>query len=580
MICKAKIKSLLSTAILLLSAVLFLPAQESITISLSQDTIRFNETATVTLTGTVRDFHYYAELPSSDGFYATDNLTSMSYSVSNQLTQISQSFTLQPQKAGTFYVGKAWIQSGSRRIFSNQLKLTILPPEEPEAAKNFFIQAVPAKKTVYAGEPLEVNVWAYCAAGNSFEPSSDAPEADAYNGFWHYDGDYSESVPYEKKTISIKGKTYIGFPVYREILFPNTTGRISLPVYSYYCTVRNTPFRSADYYYDDYYLDGTETEVERRSDSAFIEVQPLPADGRPKDFRGDIGSFFIEATIDKTEVKAYEQVTITVTLSGAGNIAALQIPDPAFPAGFEHFAPATEYQNTISDQGIIGTKTFTYKVIPTKEGSYTIDSLSFTYYDLSRKKYMVTKARSFALKVNPGQPPQDPTIDNNLPDGFLSPESPMKKVFRAFLWILIPLAVLIPAFIWWMRKRKKREAERKAGEPDKKAPELPPGHEFRLMLRNAEMLFGQRNIKGCMNLLYDAVHSAISKKCELDRSEASASQLRYRLSTKKFSEEEIELLSAFVERCSVTRYAWASQNPESVRKMLAEAASFMTKLGY
>lgn len=570
---------ILATVFLILPAFIALPAQEQMTITLSDDTIEFNETVTVSLSASVKDFNHYAELPSSEGFYVTDNLNGMSYNQSNQFINIEQTFTLQPLKAGTYYVGRAWIQSGSKRIFSNQLTLTIKAANEPQAVKNFFIVSQPSKTKALVGEPIEVKVWAWCPEGNSFSPSSEGPASTGYSGFWHYDGEYTDVVPYDKKTITIKGKKYIGFPIYSEYIFPNSTGRIALPVYEYYCTVSTRPFPSSDYYDDDY-LDGTETEVEKKTDSVFIYIEPIPTDGRPANFLGDVGNFTLEATVDKTDLKAYESIKLTVTLSGAGNINGTHLPDPAFPAGFEHFAPATEEQTIQTDIGIVGSKTFTYTVIPTKEGNFTLNGISFSYYDISKKEYVSLKAKDIQIHVAPGKPNLPDTSVNNLPDGFLSPQSPVKKVLLAFVVVVLPLAILVALLVWWLRKRKRRKEEEIQNETIAEKPAPPPGQEFRIMLRNAEMLFSQRNVQASLHLLYETMHSACSKKCELDRSEASVSQIRYRLSTKKIEQADIDQIAAFLERCSLIRYSWASQNPETIRKILSDASLYLTKLGY
>lgn len=548
-------------------------------ITLSDDTIEFNESVTVSLTATVKDFKFYAELPASDGFYVSDNLTGMDYNSANKYIVVTQSFTLTPQKAGTFFVGRAWIQSGSKRIFSNQLTLTIKPKEEPVAAKNFFIYAQPSKSKVFVGQEVEVKVWAFCLEGNSFVPSSDGPSATGYNGFWHYDGSYSSTVPYDKKTVSIKGKKYVGFPIYTEYLYPHSTGRLALPVYDYFCTVSNSPFGENDDY-TDYYSSTTENEVERKTDSVFIVAEPLPADGRPANFLGDVGNFIIEASVDKTDLKAYESITLTITISGAGNISTLQIPEPVFPAGFEHFAPVTANETVQTEAGIIGTKSFTYNIIPTQPGDFSLDSIGFSFYDLSKKQYVSLNAKPISLHIEPGKPGSRDTTVSNLPTGFLSPENPAKKVLTVFVIVVVPLAIIGTLLLIWLRKRKRRlEAEKAIAETEEK-PAPPPGIEFRNMLANAEQLFAQRNVRGSLYILYETLHSAVSKKCELDRPEASISQIRYRLSTKKFDQAEIDQIAAFLERCSLIKYSWASQNPETIRKILADASVFLTKLGY
>ena len=50
-----------------------------------------------------------------------------------------------------------------------------------------------------------------------------------------------------------------------------------------------------------------------------IDVKPLPA-GKPADFSGGVGEFNITSSINSTNVKTNDAVTVKLVISGTGNL--------------------------------------------------------------------------------------------------------------------------------------------------------------------------------------------------------------------------------------------------------------------
>ena len=56
------------------------------------------------------------------------------------------------------------------------------------------------------------------------------------------------------------------------------------------------------------------------SQSLSLEVKNLPETGKPASFAGAVGNYNFKADIDKTELYTNDAVTVTLTVSGTGNI--------------------------------------------------------------------------------------------------------------------------------------------------------------------------------------------------------------------------------------------------------------------
>src|SRR5690606_23491661 len=96
-----------------------------------------------------------------------------------------------------------------------------------------------------------------------------------------------------------------------------------------------------------------------------------------------------------------EAINLTVTISGKGNIKLVDALKINFPEDFEVYDPKIT-QNTTTDDGLAGTKTLDYTIIPRHEGDYKIDHSDFSYFDPAKKEYIVLPSPEFAIHVDKG----------------------------------------------------------------------------------------------------------------------------------------------------------------------------------
>jgi BatD DUF11 like domain len=553
-----------------------------LTLEITEDTIGINQIAVLKLQGQIPDYSSYATLPLSSGYAEISHTESSVYVSTASEMSLTQTFTLMGQKSGTYIIGPLWIQSGSKRYFSNEITITVKDDHSSSDRAGYKLVMVPSTKTAYVGQPIALTAWVLEKKGGYFSPGYDNPQTNSLNGFWNYQCPFdTEYGQLDDSTFYIKGQRYNGRAIYREFLFPNSTGQLTIPEYSYDCTVRQTLYATGNDYMDE--LMATETPITLYSDSFKILVEDPPAANQPAEFMGDIGNFTIEAHLDKNSLKANEALRFTVTVTGEGNVHFLQMKKPVFPDGFEVFDAVMRDTVMQSIHGIYGYKTFTYTVIPKKEGKYTFEGAKFSYYDLKKKEYIVLKSPEEKIDVAPGDPVTD-TVDGDLPDGFLTPKNPIWKVLFWMLITLIPSGIAIWLFLRWKKKKKEQDAIRKKEEAEQKAKELlasvKPGDPFRARLRSAEMFFMQRNTAGGMQALHETLHAAVSTKCELSREEASMSQVRYRLRTKKIEQADIDFIVALMEKLALQRYAFARLSSQETYAMFQETSEALSKLGY
>ena len=62
------------------------------------------------------------------------------------------------------------------------------------------------------------------------------------------------------------------------------------------------------------------------------------------DFTGAVGQFDLDTKIDRNDVEVNDGITLTILLSGTGNIGLFSFPEPKFPDDIEVFPPAENFE--------------------------------------------------------------------------------------------------------------------------------------------------------------------------------------------------------------------------------------------
>jgi len=128
------------------------------------------------------------------------------------------------------------------------------------------------------------------------------------------------------------------------------------------------------------------------SPSLTIDVQPLPLEGKPPDFKGAIGNFQLEVEISPKEVKVGDPVTVKMTISGKGNFDTVTTPVLDSKEGFKVYEPQIKQGRT--------TKTFEQVLIPQSEKVKEIPKITFSFFDPQAKKYRTLTQGPFPISVS------------------------------------------------------------------------------------------------------------------------------------------------------------------------------------
>lgn len=396
---------------------------------------QFRLSYTVT-TQNVRDFR----APSIKGF---DVLMGPSRSQQNSVqiingqttstSSITFTYILLANTEGSFTIPGATITADGNQLVSNSVQIKVLPADQASAgassgnsgggkqsggtsrassgtavsSSDLFITATASKTTVYEQEAFLLTYKIYTLVDLRMFDNVKLPD---FKGF------HSQEVelPNDRRwgLEHYKGRNY-QTTVYRQfVLFPQQSGKLTIDAARFDASIAKAtqavdPFEA--------FFNGGSNYVEVKktimTPQLTINVNPLPA-GKPTDFSGGVGEFNITSSINSTNVKTNDAVTVKIVISGTGNLKLLSNPEIKFPEDFEVYDPKVDNKFRLTNTGLSGSKVIEYLAIPRTAGTYKIPAVKFSYFDINSRSYKTLTTEEYELHVEKGAGNAAQTIAN------------------------------------------------------------------------------------------------------------------------------------------------------------------------
>jgi len=327
-------------------------------------------------------------------------------------------FQLSAPKVGKFEIGPAKARVGGKIIESNSLVIEVKQgaqqvtqgsAKEAENAgyQELYVRAIADKTNTFKGDQIIVTYKIYTRVPVSQYAIQKVP---GFNGFWSQTLSKENEKPNQYEE-NINGQRYVVADIYKVIVFPQKTGKLIIEPLDLECVVQVKGKRSSDPF-EDFFNDpffrspmfDTYQNQKRniKSNSLSFDIKAIPGESEQSDFGGAVGNFSLKATIDRRELRANEAANLKVTVSGNGNLKLIEKPQIVFPSDFEVYDPKISENISTSSNGVSGTKTFEFLIIPRNPGDYVIKPFSFTFFDPSKKSFQILTSPEFSLKVSKG----------------------------------------------------------------------------------------------------------------------------------------------------------------------------------
>lgn len=504
---------------------------------------------------------------------------------------------------GTYTIPAASVEVNGEKVFSNAISIKVLPQDQNSgnssnngggsasssrsqaagsriSANDLFITATASKTTVHEQEAILLTYKVYTVV-NLRQLYGKMPDLKGFHT-------QEVELP-QQKTFTLehyKGRNYNTTVWSQYVLFPQQTGKLEIPSITFdgvvaQQTVSDDPF-------DAFFNGGGYVEVKKKitTPKVVINVQPLPA--KPAGFSGAVGEFKLASSINATDVKTNDAVTIKLTLSGTGNMKLIGTPEVKFPQDFEIYDPKVTDDYKLTNSGLTGTKTFEYLAIPRHAGNFTIPAVEFTYFDLKSNSYKTLKTEAYNLKVAKGQGNADQVISDftnkesvkmlgkdirfiKLGDSSLRPKGDFFfGTVGYYLCYLIPLLLFVVFAVIY--RQKALENANVAKVKTKKANKV---------ATRRMKLAGKLLAENKKNEFYDEVLKAlwgyISDKLSILVSQLSKDNIEAELTNYGVQEALIAEFIGVLNECEYARYAPGNEN-EAMDKVYSASVEVISKM--
>jgi len=268
------------------------------------------------------------------------------------------------------------------------------PAPSPGASPDAFVTAQLEKNRALVNEQVTLVVRFFTAVPLLGAPQYDAPKLT---------GLLAESLGAEGQgTTVIRGRAY-NFSELKSALFPVQAGRAAIgPAVVTVQLPRRGGLTGDDFF--DRFFNAAPPEARRlQTDPLTLQADPLPP-GTPDDFSGIVGALTVESSVDRTQLRAGEALTLTVVVSGVGNIKSL--PEPKRPdlPSVRFFDSESSVKLERFGDKVGGAKTFKTVLVARVSGPLEIPPLTVSYYDPAKRAYARAQSKPLRLTVLPGDP--------------------------------------------------------------------------------------------------------------------------------------------------------------------------------
>lgn len=520
-----------------------------------------------------------------------------------QEVSFSYIFILRAKEEGTFTIRPASIKVDGKVYESNELKIQVVKGQVPQQSspspqqqqqdqpatvtdlkkEDLFVRIELDKHQVYKGEQIIATVKIYVSQNVSALTGFEDIKLPSFEGFWTQDIEIPGQISFTREVYN--NKIYQIGVLKKTVLFPQQTGKIRIEPFGI-TTLLRQQIRRQRSFFDDFFDNYRTVSARITSDPVTVNVRDLPSP--PEGFYGGVGNMNFSAKPDKTEARANEAITLRISVTGTGNLQLIEAPKVNFPADFEVYDPKTVDNSRVSANGVSGTKTFEYLVIPRHAGDFTIPPVKFASFNPSTGQYVVQSSSEYPIHVEKGDDSQSTTVTSAYSKEnvryigkdirYIKQKQyklrPVDSLFfgSSLFWLIDGAALLIFLLVAFIYRKKLREnaniqlmRTKRANKVARKR--LKEAHRY--MKQNKAEAFYESVLRAYWGYLSDKLNIPIA---DLNREKASETLVK-----KGVDQEVITNFIGLVDTCEFARYAPSSAGgtPEDLYR---NAVTLMGKL--
>jgi hypothetical protein len=294
------------------------------------------------------------------------------------INQLVYQCVLAPKQAGKVKIGSALVTVNGKIYKTEPFDINVRESERTSVADNsekndLYLNLEIQDKVVYKNEPTIAILRAYSRDYDNFRKVGKVH-------FSHQRNANIKPVSFAKSEIeSNAGMASQVIGVF--MIFPSETGTVEInPISASFANSRKPNKIS--------------------SNKVQLNVKQLPA-GMPSHFKNAVGKFALDLmSLRIEEISEIDKpLNIILKLSGSGNLGSLHLPKILDSQDYIFYTPKITKQSSAKKNGLTGSITAEYVVIPKKSGPVSIKFEDFSYFDPESKKYTDLGGKELLIDV-------------------------------------------------------------------------------------------------------------------------------------------------------------------------------------
>jgi len=208
----------------------------------------------------------------------------------------------------------------------------------------------------------------------------------------------------------VNGKQYTVFSI-KKIVTPISEGTYKLePAFLKYSVIKGYR-QSRNAAFDHFFNPNRNAIVDSfsvGSDAISMTVKHPPHHNRPASFTGAVGDIDFNVSVSPQTVNIGDPITVTMKLSGTGNIGQVKMPQLPHLPEFKQYEPEIKLNKHTQGDRIISEKIVEKVLIPRVKGTYKIDKIEFTFFNPQKRKFQTVSKGPFNFDVNASNTTETP----------------------------------------------------------------------------------------------------------------------------------------------------------------------------
>ena len=292
--------------------------------------------------------------------------------VNQQIVQ----WVLEPKQSGRMKIGSALVTVNGKIYKTEPFEIFVKEAEKKEVPTNakkdreVYLNVEVENREVYENQPTVAILKAYSRNYDNFRKVKNIklPQQENIN---------VRPISYQKSEIDPSGEMASQvLAVF--IIFPKESGKLEIPPVSAH-------------------LSNIDNKIV--SNKIKLNVKKLP-ENSPEDYKNAVGKFDLSITKNDNEALEVDKpFTISVKLSGKGNLNNINLPEIKSNNDFQIFESKIINKTAAENDGLAGEIIAQYVIIPKRAGMISLATENFSYFNPEDQNYVDLGSKSLALEV-------------------------------------------------------------------------------------------------------------------------------------------------------------------------------------